>query len=64
MMAGAAKVIFCIDGTKFERRSTFFLCDFTKVDYVVTDAGAPAALVEKLRAKGIQVVLAGAPPPA
>ena len=37
MIAGAAKVIFCIDGTKFERRSTFFLCDFAKVDVVVTD---------------------------
>jgi hypothetical protein len=33
------------------------------VDYVVTDAGAPAALVGKLRAKGIQVVLAGAATP-
>lgn len=64
MMAGAAKVIFCFDRTKFDRRSTFFLCDFAKVNCVVTDAGAPAALVEKLRAKGIQVVLAGAPSPA
>ena len=60
MMAGAAKVIFCFDRTKFDRRSTFFLCDFAKIDCVVTDTGAPAALVEKLRAKGIQVVLAGA----
>jgi DeoR/GlpR family transcriptional regulator of sugar metabolism len=64
MMAGAAKVIFCIDGTKFARRSTFFLCDFAKVDVVVTDAGAPAALVEKLRTKGIHVVCAPAAPAA
>ena len=64
MMAGAAKVIFCIDGTKFARRSTFFLCDFAKVDVVVTDAGAPAPLVEKLRAKGIHVVCAQSAPAA
>lgn len=61
MMAGAAKVIFCFDRTKFDRRSTFFLCDFAKVDVIVTDAAAPAALVRKLRAKGIKVVLAPLP---
>ncbi|MEO5959154.1 MAG: DeoR/GlpR family DNA-binding transcription regulator, partial [Opitutaceae bacterium] len=58
MMAGAAKVIFCIDHTKFGRRSTFFLCDFANVDVVVTDAQAPADLVAALRAKDIEVVIA------
>jgi DeoR/GlpR family transcriptional regulator of sugar metabolism len=60
MMAGAARIIFCLDHTKFGRRSTFFLCDFAKVDVVVTDAAAPRALVEELRAKDIEVVLAPA----
>ncbi len=58
MIAGAAKVIFCLDATKFGRRSTFFLCDFTDVDVVVTDAKAPADLVADLRARGIEVVTA------
>jgi DeoR/GlpR family transcriptional regulator of sugar metabolism len=58
MMSGAAKVIFCLDHTKFGRRSTFFLCDFAKVNVVVTDAGAPADLVTELRAKGSDVVVA------
>ena len=58
MIAGAAKVIFCFDHTKFGRRSTFFLCDFAKVDVVVTDASAPGELVTELRAKGIDVVIA------
>ena len=58
MMSGAARVIFCLDHTKFGRRSTFFLCDFAKVNVVVTDAGAPADLVAELRAKGIEVVVA------
>jgi DeoR family transcriptional regulator, fructose operon transcriptional repressor len=58
MIAGAAKVIFCFDHTKFGRRSTFFLCDFAKVDVVVTDASAPAELVAELREKHIEVVLA------
>jgi DeoR/GlpR family transcriptional regulator of sugar metabolism len=59
MIKGAAKVIFCFDHTKFGRRSTFFLCDFADVDVVVTDAKAPADLVTDLRAKGIEVVIAG-----
>lgn len=62
MMAGAAKVIFCFDHTKFGRRSTFFLTDFAAVDTVVTDASAPADLVAALRAKDIEVVLAPASP--
>lgn len=60
MMAGAAKVIFCLDHTKFNRRSTFFLCDFDMVDVVVTDTLAPEPLITTLRAKGIEVVVAAA----
>lgn len=58
MIAGAAKVIFCFDHTKFARRSTFFLCDFENVDVIVTDRAAPPDLVAELRAKDIEVVIA------
>lgn len=61
MIAGAARVIFCCDHTKFGRRSTFFLCDFADIDTIVTDAAAPADLVAALRAKGLEVVIAPAP---
>ena len=60
MIAGAAKVIFCFDHTKFGRRSTFFLSDFSAVDVIVTDAAAPEGLVATLRAKGLEVVVAPA----
>lgn len=63
MMAGAAKVIFCLDHTKFGRRSTFFLCDFSAVDIIVTDAQAPADLVAALRAQNLQVIMAPPFPP-
>ena len=63
MMAGAAKVIFCLDHAKFNRRSTFFLSDFGPIDSVVTDAQAPEALVATLRAKGIEVLVAPAAVP-
>lgn len=58
MIAAAARVIFCVDHTKFGRRSTFFLADFTQVDVVVTDAGAPAELVAAIRARDVEVILA------
>ncbi len=61
MMAGAARVIFCLDHTKWGRPSTFFLCDFSEVDVIVTDAGAPESLVLALRAQGLEVLVAPAP---
>ncbi len=58
MIKAAQKVIFCFDHTKFGRRSVSPLCDLDCVDVIVTDAGAPLELVESLRGRGIEVVLA------
>jgi DeoR/GlpR family transcriptional regulator of sugar metabolism len=58
MMRGAAKVIMCLDHTKFGRRSVTPLCDLEPIDMIVTDSQAPVDLVEQLRAKGIAVVVA------
>lgn len=58
MMRAAAKVIFCLDHTKFGRRSVTPLCDLAPIDIIVTDSSAPTELVEQLRARGIEVVLA------
>lgn len=60
MMQGAQRVIFCLDHTKFGRRSVSFLCGLDDIDTVVTDGGAPAELVEQLRTEGIEVVVASA----
>jgi DeoR family fructose operon transcriptional repressor len=60
MMRAAAKVIFCLDHTKFGRRSVSQLCDLSKVHTIVTDSEAPEELVAQLRAKGIEVILAPA----
>jgi DeoR family transcriptional regulator, fructose operon transcriptional repressor len=58
MMRAAAKVIMCLDHTKFGRRSVSQLCDLSKVHTIVTDGRAPADLVEQLRSQGIEVVVA------
>jgi DeoR family fructose operon transcriptional repressor len=60
MMQAAAKVIFCLDHTKFGRQSVSPLCDLEPIDVIVTDSQAPAELVQQLRARGIEVIVAGA----
>jgi len=58
MIRAAAKVIMCLDHTKFGRRSVTPLCDLEPIDTIVTDGKAPADLIEQLRANGIEVVVA------
>ena len=58
MIHAARKVILCVDHTKFGRKSVSALCGLEPLHTVVTDPGAPSDLVEGLRAKGLEVVLA------
>jgi DeoR family transcriptional regulator, fructose operon transcriptional repressor len=60
MIKGGQKVVFCLDHTKFGRQSLLPLCDLECVDTIVTDHGAPRDLVEALRARGLEVVVAPA----
>jgi len=57
-MRAAAKVIMCLDHTKFGRRSVSSLCDLSKVHTIVTDRKAPEDLMAQLRTKGIEVIVA------
>ncbi len=61
MIEAAQKVIFCFDHTKFGRQSVLPLCGLDCVDAIVTDSAAPRDLVESLRAREIEVIVA---PPA
>jgi DeoR/GlpR family transcriptional regulator of sugar metabolism len=58
MMRAAAKVIFCLDSTKFGRRSVSPLCGLEQIDVIVTDSAAPGELVAALKERGIEVVVA------
>lgn len=62
MIQAAQKVIFCFDHTKFGRKSVLPLCDLDSVNTIVTDARAPMDLIDGLRARGIEVVVAPATP--
>lgn len=61
MMRAARRVIFCLDHTKFDRRSISPLSGLESVHTLVTDWQAPTGLVEVFRGKGIEVVVAPAP---
>ena len=61
MIKAARKVIFCFDHTKFGRQSVSPLCELSSVDTIVTDSAAPQDLVEALRARDLEVIVA---PPA
>ncbi|MBE7500662.1 MAG: DeoR/GlpR transcriptional regulator [Verrucomicrobiales bacterium] len=58
MMRAAGRVIFCLDHTKFGRKSLSAVCPLEGLHAIVTDEGAPADLIEALRGRGLQVVVA------
>jgi DeoR/GlpR family transcriptional regulator of sugar metabolism len=61
MIKASQKVIFCLDHTKFGRQSLLPLCGLDAADTIVTDSAAPADLVEALRARSLEVIVAPAP---
>ena len=60
MIRAAHRVIFCLDHTKFGRRSVSPLCGLEAIDTLVTDAQAPPELVQGLQERGVKVVVGGA----
>lgn len=58
MMESSAQVTVLADASKFGHRSLSLICDFSSVHRVITDRTAPEHDVEKLRSRGIEVILA------
>ncbi|XVQ13140.1 DeoR/GlpR family DNA-binding transcription regulator [Spirillospora sp. CA-255316] len=56
-IAAANRVIAVCDGAKFGRTGLGVVCPVTTLDAVVTDRGAPAAAVARLRDAGVEVHL-------
>jgi DeoR/GlpR family transcriptional regulator of sugar metabolism len=58
MIAAAHEVIMLMDSTKFGICSLAKVIDFGEIRRLITDADAPEAVLEELRAKGIEVIIA------
>lgn len=58
MIAAVERVIFCLDHTKFGRKSMSFLCGLDAIDVIVTNQGAPEELGNGLRERGLEVIVA------
>jgi DeoR/GlpR family transcriptional regulator of sugar metabolism len=57
MIASAQEVIMLVDSSKFGVRSLMKVLDFGEIRLLITDAGAPAELLDGLRAQGVEVVV-------
>jgi DeoR family fructose operon transcriptional repressor len=62
MIQNSQKVIFCFDHTKLGRQSVSQLCDLSCIDTIVTNDGAPAELIEALKARDVEIIVAAASP--
>jgi DeoR family transcriptional regulator, aga operon transcriptional repressor len=62
MLLGARRRIVVADASKLGEVEVAKVCDLREASMIVTDAGADPAVVEELRAAGVDVRLATAPP--
>jgi DeoR/GlpR family transcriptional regulator of sugar metabolism len=58
MIEAAAQVTVIADSSKFGHRSLSLISNFKRIRRVITDAGAPAADIEKLRSQNVEVHIA------
>lgn len=61
MIQSSDRVVFCLDHTKFDRRTLFFLTELKNIHCVVTDWLAPESILEDLRCMGIEIIRAPLP---
>ena len=60
MVAAAREIIAIVDRTKWERAAFATFCPTDKISLVLTDGGAPEAMVRELERRAIAVRLIGA----
>ena len=60
MMHAASQVIVLADSSKFGRRGFSKICDLEAVDRIITDSGIQPLYLERLRERGIEVIVVDA----
>ncbi|GAF25773.1 transcriptional regulators of sugar metabolism [Moorella thermoacetica Y72] len=59
MVKAGCEIIVLADHSKFGRISLGLICPVTAVDRIITDAGAPAEDLARLKERGVEVIVAG-----
>jgi DeoR family transcriptional regulator, ulaG and ulaABCDEF operon transcriptional repressor len=57
LLSRAEKLIVIADSSKFETRGSMAVCQFSRVHTLITDQDAPKALLEHIRAQGVEVIV-------
>lgn len=58
MLTRAEQLVVLADSTKFETRGSMVLCQLSQVHTLITDEDAPPAMLDMLRGRGVNVVIA------
>jgi DeoR family transcriptional regulator, ulaG and ulaABCDEF operon transcriptional repressor len=58
LLTRAEKLVVIADSSKFESRGSIVVCQFGRVDTLITDSGAPGAVLDFARSQGVQVIVA------
>jgi DeoR family transcriptional regulator, ulaG and ulaABCDEF operon transcriptional repressor len=58
LLSRAEKLIVIADSSKFQPRGNMAVCQLQRVDTLITDADAPAQMLDHIRSVGVNVVIA------
>jgi DeoR family transcriptional regulator, ulaG and ulaABCDEF operon transcriptional repressor len=59
LLSRADQLIVMADSSKFEPRGSIAVCQFSRVHTLITDDGAPPAILDLARSRGVNVIIAG-----
>jgi DeoR family transcriptional regulator, ulaG and ulaABCDEF operon transcriptional repressor len=57
LLTRSAELIVIADSSKFETRGSMAVCQLSRVHTLITDDGAPEALLDHIRGQGVQVII-------
>ena len=58
MMDAASKVILLVDSSKIGKSGYGKICDLSRIDVLISDAGIPQSVKERIEEEGVQVIVA------
>jgi DeoR family transcriptional regulator, ulaG and ulaABCDEF operon transcriptional repressor len=57
LLSRAEQLVVLVDSSKFEPRGSMAVCQLSRVHTLITDDGAPQAVIDQIASKGVQVIV-------